>query len=245
MNLYPQVSNDNIKKKIADLKNLQSAKSAEKSLNKYIPDVDILLKLPERPDTVGKTSDELLDKMDEEILKKDIKYKEDSAKLDREIEIGQNKKKDFKRRLKKNALLRDRLAQEISKTKLKRMFESNLDYLKSIETGEMFSTRHEDFHKSESARQALLYKMITDPFTEEQVDWVLKELKDIWMKNSKDVKKMADYIWKVILPECLIKLYSDFFEVSRSEAETMIKETPLEDESEDELDNDHLEQKQE
>lgn len=245
MNLYPQVSNDNIKKKIADLKNLQSAKSAEKSLNKYIPDVDILLKLPERPDTVGKTSDELLDKMDEEILKKDIKYKEDSAKLDREIEIGQNKKKDFKRRLKKNALLRDRLAQEISKSKLKFMFESNLDYLKSIENGETFSARHCDFHKSESARQALLYKMITDPFTEEQVDWVLKELKDIWMKNSKDVKKMADYIWKVILPECLIKLYSDFFEVSRSEAETMIKETPLEDESEDESDNDHLEQKQE
>ena len=57
--------------------------------------------------------------------------------------------------------------------------------------------------------------MITDPFTEEQVDWVLKELKDIWMKNSEDLKKMGDYIWKVILPECLIKLYSDLFEISK------------------------------
>ena len=223
-----------MKKKISDLKKLRSVKSTEKSSNNYSGDVDSLLFLPERRDI---DSDVVLDNLDKEILKKNIKYKEDSAKLDGEIKMVQNMKKDYRRRLKENALLRNKLAQEVSNAKLKCMFESNLDYLKSIEKGEIYSARHTDFHKSESARQALLYKMITDPFTEEQVDWVLKELKDIWMKNTEDVKKIADYIWKVLLPECLIKIYSDYFRMSRSEAEKKIKETPLVGESEDESDN--------
>lgn len=223
-----------MKKKISDLKKLRSVKSTEKSSNNYSGDVDSLLFLPKRRDI---DSDVVLDNLDKEILKKNIKYKEDSAKLDGEIKMVQNMKKDYRRRLKENALLRNKLAQEVSNAKLKCMFESNLDYLKSIEKGEIYSARHTDFHKSESARQALLYKMITDPFTEEQVDWVLKELKDIWMKNTEDVKKIADYIWKVLLPECLIKIYSDYFRMSRSEAEKKIKETPLVGESEDESDN--------
>ena len=223
-----------MKKKISDLKKLRSVKSTEKSSNNYSGDVDSLLFLPERRDI---DSDVVLDNLDKEILKKNIKYKEDSAKLDGEIKMVQNMKKDYRRRLKENALLRNKLAQEVSNAKLKCMFESNLDYLKSIEKGEIYSARHTDFHKSESARQALLYKMITDPFTEEQVDWVLKELKDIWMKNTEDVKKIADYIWKVLLPECLIKIYSDYFRMSRSEAEKKIKETPLVGEREDESDN--------
>ena len=223
-----------MKKKISDLKKLRSVKSTEKSSNNYAGDVDSLLFLPERRDI---DSDVVLDNLDKEILKKNIKYKEDSAKLDGEIKMVQNMKKDYRRRLKENALLRNKLAQEVSNAKLRCMFESNLDYLKSIEKGEIYSARHTDFHKSESARQALLYKMITDPFTEEQVDWVLKELKDIWMKNTEDVKKIADYIWKVLLPECLIKIYSDYFRMSRSEAEKKIKETPLVGESEDESDN--------
>ena len=230
----PQVEIEEMKKKIGDLKKLRPVKLTVKSPSKYNSDVDSLLTLPASPDTDTKTNNEVLDNLDKEILKKQIKYKEDSAKQDCEITNIQNMKEDYKRRLKENALLRNRLEQEISETKLKCMFDSNLDYLKSIEKGEIFSARHMDFHKSESARQALLYRMITDPFTDEQVDWVLKELKDIWMKNTEDVKKMADYIWKVILPECLIKIYSDYFKVSRSEAEKRIKETPLEGESEDE-----------
>ena len=222
-----------MKNKLGDLKKLQS--KSEKAGSKHIS-VDSILKLPERPNTVGKTSDEILDDWDKEILKRDLKYTEDSAKLDLEIEIGKKKKEAYRKRLKMNALLRNRLGQELSMTKLKLMFENNLDYLKSIEDGETFSVRHEDFYKSENSRQALLYKIITDPFTDEQVDLVLRELKEIWMKNSKEVKIMGDYIWKVILPECLIKLYADFFQMSRTEAERRIKETPLEGESEDESD---------
>ena len=234
---FPQVEVDIMKNKLCDLKKLQSKsmKSAKKSGTNHISDVDSLLKLP---NTVGKTSDETLDDWDKVILKRDLKYKEDSAKLDLEIEIGKKKKEDYRKRLKENALLRNRLAQEISKNKLKQMFGNNLVYLKSIHEGETYSARHEDFHKSENARQALLYTMITDPFTDEQVDWVLKEIKDVWMKNSKDMKMMGDYIWKVILPECLIKLYSDFFEMSRTEAEKRIKETPVEGESEEDFDTD-------
>ena len=34
-------------------------------------------------------------------------------------------------------------------------------------------------------------------------------------------------MWKVLLPECFIKVYGDKFGVGRAEAEVMIRETPL------------------
>ena len=38
---------------------------------------------------------------------------------------------------------------------------------------------------------------------------------------------------QVLLPECFIKFYMDFFKVTKAEAEIKIKETPLKDEDED------------
>ena len=36
------------------------------------------------------------------------------------------------------------------------------------------------------------------------------------------------------MPECFIKFYMDFFQLTKVEAETKIKETPMKDEDEDE-----------
>ena len=44
-----------------------------------------------------------------------------------------------------------------------------------------------------------------------------------------------EYIWKVLLAECFIKMYMDFFNVSKIEAEQRISETPLHEESDEDM----------
>ena len=69
--------------------------------------------------------------------------------------------------------------------------------------------------------------MITDPFTDSQLQWTLDEIEKVWMKTERDYIENNDYVWKVLLPEIFIKFYMDHFDVSKSEAEQRIKETPL------------------
>ena len=69
--------------------------------------------------------------------------------------------------------------------------------------------------------------MITDPFTENQLQWTLDEMEKVWMKTERDYMENNDYVWKVLLPEIFIKFYMDQFNVSKSEAEQRIRETPL------------------
>ena len=47
------------------------------------------------------------------------------------------------------------------------------------------------------------------------------------MKDKWDRLENEDYVDRVLLPESLIKLYSDFFLISKSEAEARINNTPL------------------
>ena len=79
--------------------------------------------------------------------------------------------------------------------------------------------------------------MITDPFTDDQLDWTLDEIGKVWMRNKKEQMDCNEYVWKVLLPECFIKFYMDHFKVSKEEAKKRISETPLrgeEDSDEDE-----------
>jgi hypothetical protein len=47
------------------------------------------------------------------------------------------------------------------------------------------------------------------------------------MRDKCEQRRQHDYVWKVLLPECLIKFYMDFFSVNKATAETKIRETPL------------------
>jgi hypothetical protein len=107
------------------------------------------------------------------------------------------------------------------------MFRENLDFFKQICAGKQESARHVSFYKSVQSRQSLFYKMINHPFTEEQVNWTLDEIKDIWMSNIEMEKKNNDYVWKVLLSECLLKFYMDKFGFSKEEAENRMSETPM------------------
>ena len=69
--------------------------------------------------------------------------------------------------------------------------------------------------------------MITDPFTDDQLEWTLEEIGNIWMKTKRDQMKNNEYVWKVILVETFIKFYMELFGFEKKEAEQRIRETPL------------------
>ena len=193
-----------------------------------------LLKLPDRPDGL-KTKDEMLDDMDAEIERKNRKDVEISAKLDQELSLQRQKRDSCEARMKKNFVYRSRIQKEITETELKKLFKDNKDFLQSIYTGETFSARHVAFFQSEKTRQAMLYKLVTEPFSDDQINWTLTLMEQVWVKNDKEQKDSRDYMWKVLLPTFLVKIYADFFGVSQVDANKMMKETPVSDDSEEEL----------
>ena len=210
----------------------------------YTPSIDELLKLPDRPEDGGKTMDEVLDELDIEIAERKKKHEEEMAMIDKDITAEKQRQEERRERMKKNAVLRDRLELEINESILRRMFKENTEYLRNIEAGRVDSSRHRAFHKSCRTRQALYYTMITDPFTDDQLEWTLDEMGKVWMKTEREQMDNNEYVWKVLLAECFIKFYMDHFGLSKKETEKKISETPLrkavEDRKEENLSDDEI-----
>jgi hypothetical protein len=204
----------------------------------YTPSIDELLKLPDRPEDGGKTMDEVLDDLDVEIAERKKKHEEEMAKIDTDIAAEKQRQEERRERMKKNAVLRNRLEVEITESVLRRMFEKNTEYLRDIEAGRVESSRHQAFHKSSRTRHALYYTMITDPFTDNQLEWTLEEMGRVWMKTKREQMDNNEYVWKVLLAECFIKFYMDYFGFDKKEAEKRISETPLRKDSEGENSSD-------
>ena len=40
-------------------------------------------------------------------------------------------------------------------------------------------------------------------------------MSSIWMRNKREQMENNEYIWKVLLPECFIKMYADHFQFSK------------------------------
>ena len=199
----------------------------------YTADIEELLRLPDRPKDGSKTEDEIIDDLEAEISRKQQNLEEEIAKDLLKLEGGHRKLEEWKIRCKKNGLLRIRLEQELTEEKLREMFKENLAYLKGVEEGKVSSSRHQAFYKSVKARHGLYYTMITHPFNDQQLDWTLEEMSQVWMRTKKERMDNSKYVWKVLLPECFIKFYMDWFKVKKTEAELMIKETPIDEGIED------------
>ena len=175
--------------------------------------------------------DEALDDLDVEIAERKQRHEEKMARLDKGIAAEKQRQVERGERMKKNADLRDRLEVEITEPVLRKMFKNNIEYLKDIQLGRVESSRHQAFQKSGRTRHALYYTMITDPFTEEQLDWTLEEIGKVWMKTKRDQTDNNEYVWKVLLAECFIKFYMDHLGFDKKEAEKRISETPLHNEN--------------
>ena len=225
-------------------KSSKSSQGSQPKINKFVKDkakqkdeelaltIDELLTLPEKPDDEGKSMDELLDDLDVQIADQKEKHRLQIKKLDADAMIQQKRKEDREVRYAANAINRDLLATELTQPTLRKMFADIRGSLEDIKDGLIESSRHKAFHKSLKTRQALLYTMITHPFTDKQVDWVYEEMASIWLRTKQEHADNNEYIWKVLMPESFIRLYSDFFKLTMKEAEQRIKETPFDDSDE-------------
>ena len=158
-------------------------------------DIDTLLKLPERPIGGGKTKEEILDEQDEQIRKNQKKHDDDNAKFNEEIEGERRKKEERELNMRVNAVFRDRLEMELTEAKMRSQVKVNLGFLQSIEAGKTPSSRHKAFHTSMRTREALNFRVITDPFTSDQLNWTLEELAKLWMRNKKEQRDNKEYVW--------------------------------------------------
>ena len=161
----------------------------EEETGDFLPSLDELLKIP----------DSRLDDLDIEIANRKKMHEEEMAKVDTSIAEQKKRQKERRERMKKNAVDRDRLEAEVTEQELRRMFTDNYEYLKKIESGEIESSRHQAYHKSCKTRHALYYTMITDPFTDDQLEWTLDEIGKVWMRNKKEQMDNNEYVWKVLL----------------------------------------------
>ena len=134
----------------------------------------------------------------------------------------ESKLKNQREQVAENDSLGDKMKIELSLPMIRKKVRENLDYLVKISEGNEFSSRHEEFHEGSRKCEALLQKMIQSPFTDEQVNTAKEELTCIWMTNSKESLKNNDYLDRVLVQECLIKIYSDHFHFSKDEAEARI-----------------------
>ena len=187
------------------------------------------MSVTEQPETEDNLE---LDQKDLQIAEQKEKHSLRMEQLEEKAMEQQKRKKDREERYAANAINRDHLATGLTQPILKQMVANIRSDLEDIKDGLIESSRHKAFHKSLKTRQDLMYTMITHPFTDKQVDWVYEEMASIWLRTEQEHADNNEYIWKVLMPECFIRLYSDFFKLSRKEAEQRIKETPFDDSDE-------------
>ena len=164
---------------------------------------------------------EYLDQLDKEIASRQKQHAEEMKKVKESIEAIKRKDVERQKRYKQNEQLRAALRAKLTEEEIKRMFAENLEYLRGISSGNISSDRHGKFYESAGTRQQLFYRQILSPFSDEQVDWTEREIFKHW-----DKKKHEQYVSRVLLPECLIKIYMDYFGFIKTEAEKRIFETP-------------------
>lgn len=194
--------------------------------NDYTIDLDELLRLPHRPEDGSKTTEEILDEMEAEIISRQARHDQEMAQVDLEVQWMRIAEEERKGRMQENASRRLRLQSELTEERLRKLFKHITPYLKDIVAGVVASSRHQAFVQSVKTRHALFYTLITDPFSDQQLDWTLEEMSKLWMRNKKEQMENNEYVWKVLLPECFIKFYMEVFGIEQPEAVQRIKETP-------------------
>ena len=135
----------------------------------------------------------------EEFLK-DIEEKVKQREL--EDSIDEKDKVEFINRKKKqeafeieNSAYKDRLESELTEPVVRSLMRKITPFLKILWNGEVGhnSPRYSAYKKGGLARRALLYHMITYPFTDDHLKWVLDEIfvscGGIWMRKVNNRKR--------------------------------------------------------
>ena len=204
------------------IKNIEDKNVATKSEIYYIFEIKqnkiSIDDMPKIPTNSVREKELELDKLDLSIATSRAEFEKEMARVDRSIARERKRQSEFKERLVENSVRRDRLEKELSAPVLRGMFRKNKDYFMKIKCGEVKSLRHNEYFESGIKRDKLNFQKIVDP------------------KTKKDISDNAEYMEKVMVSECFLKLYMDFFEIDDTkEAEQRILETPVDGDSDGEL----------
>ena len=215
--------------KLQEQKEQQEQEEGQEEQEQYeeLPSIEELLKLPDQKEL-------MLDAMDKEIVQMTEDYDIKMAKVDKAISDQKIKRREWEVWQEENAALGLRI-RNMSEVEFREVVEQNTIYLKGVCNGEVPSVRHSSFHQSIKTRVLLIQTAFTEPFSEEQVDlanYVI--VSRVWNGGSSTDR---DYISKVLLPECLIKCYSDIHQVQKQEAEIRMKYTLVEEYQKRQLEN--------
>ena len=111
--------------------------------------------------------------------------------------------------------LAEQLRAGLTEDNIVHIFYDNLEYFKNLANGNEVSWRYEAFKRGGKTDDALMFRMIGAPFTDQQQDVVFKEVEKIWLNE----RLMSRFVDVVISPEVFIRIYQIFFGLTKAEAE--------------------------
>ena len=168
------------------------------------PSLEDILRVPSELESA---ESDRLDKLCQDISERKDKSDAEVAASDKRIEMEKARVKLRRKNFRENLKRRNRIEEELSEPKMKEMFNDNKSYIERIHSGAEYSLRYDAFVKGGRSRDALRDKMITSPFKDDQVDFILDEIHQLLGLTSKQEEfQKSNYVWMVLLPECLIKV---------------------------------------
>lgn len=117
---------------------------------------------------------------------------------------------------------RDQLQTELTSEKIQSILGQNIEYLTQISRGEIKTQR--SLLQNPPSEKLFFFNGNFHPFTAEQYDTTLLTLRTLKLVSD---NKPREFLFRVLLPEALVKIYSDNFKVGITEAEHMMVHTPL------------------
>ncbi|XP_040573728.1 uncharacterized protein [Lepeophtheirus salmonis] len=188
---------------------------------------DLLNSPPDDCNSVSPSTWSSLSEMTKELKKLCRESREKQSQFE---EVKKNRK-DYQE---SSSKMRDELHSKLNSDGMKTWVLENEEFINNIWSGDIESSRYEAYHRSTEARHGLLYHMITHPYNDLQIEALLEAITQKWMQSSELINERSDFVWKVVMPEVLIKIYMETFNISnKNEAEKRIALTPLESDDDD------------
>ena len=181
----------------------------------------------EPPSSEDIFEEERLEAQSREMSERKKKFEAIEKEIDESIADEKARQVQREKRMVANKLRRNQLEAELSQPLLRHLLVKNKEYFEKIVKREVQSYRFKAYFESGVTRSALRFLQISNPFTEEQISLCIEEIKEMLQTSFKELTETEEFVNSVMLPECLIKIYGDYFEVNKEEAEKMISETPL------------------
>ena len=197
-----------VKDAIRDLENLEVVDSdLEVDVYHIIPlkeiDIDELLKVPSDAEVL---KEKAFDDSDVQIKEATAKHNEEMKAVDDSMIRHKAKMKMRRKECVESRLRRIKMEEELTESQILTIFYKHSEYLKEIKHGKVECERHQAFMSGGLARWSLNLRVYDGCFSDDLIEVILNAIDKVTGLEPKERILNADYNWKVLLPEFLIKV---------------------------------------